>query len=105
MGISGKVIAVRQPSFYGKLRKPQDIDVRSREHLTPAEVESLIKAAKEAGRHGHRDATLILVAYRHGLRVSEAVALRWNQVELDQGRPHVHPAQRRHTVHAPAERP
>jgi hypothetical protein len=56
MGISGKVIAVRQPSFYGKLRKPRNIDVRSSEHLTPAEVESLIKAAKETGRYGHRDA-------------------------------------------------
>ena len=41
-----------------------------REYLTPKEVEKLIKAAKD-GRWGHRDATLVLVAFRHGLRASE----------------------------------
>ena len=64
-------------------------DVRSREHLTPDEVERLIAAAKSVGRHGHRDATLILTAYRHGLRVSELVALRWDMVDLKQGLLHV----------------
>lgn len=44
-----------------------------------------MQAAKTEGRHGHRDATLILLMYRHGLRVSEAIALRWNQVDLQQG--------------------
>ena len=44
-----------------------------------------IKSAKTLGRHGHRDATLILLAYRHGLRVSELVALRWDAVDLKQG--------------------
>ena len=42
--------------------------LRSREHLTEAEVERLMKAAGK-NRWGHRDATMILVAYRHGLRV------------------------------------
>ena len=64
-------------------------EVRSREHLTPDEIERLIGAAKSLGRHGHRDATLILVAYRHGLRVSELVALRWDVVDLKQGLLHV----------------
>ena len=64
-------------------------DVRSREHLTPGEVERLIHAAKSVGRHGHRDATLMLMAYRHGLRVSELVALRWDMVDLKQGLLHV----------------
>jgi integrase len=59
-------------------RKPKNHDVRSREHLTPDEVESLMQAAKQEGRNGHRDATLILMMYRHGLRVSEAISLRWN---------------------------
>lgn len=63
--------------------------VRSREYLTPGEVEQLIAAAKSVGRHGHRDATLILTAYRHGLRVSELVALRWDQLDLRQGLLHV----------------
>ena len=48
---------------------------RSREYLTDREVERLIEAAKQ-NRSGHRDATAILVAYRHGLRASELVALR-----------------------------
>ncbi len=62
---------------------------RSREHLTATEVDALIEAAKGIGRHGHRDAVLILLAYRHGLRVSELVALRWDQVDLKQGILHV----------------
>jgi type 1 fimbriae regulatory protein FimB/type 1 fimbriae regulatory protein FimE len=46
-------------------------------------------AAKKTGRHGHRDATLILIGYRHALRVSELVSLRWDQVDLGQGLLHV----------------
>lgn len=45
----------------------------------------MLKAAKTVGRHGNRDATLILIAYRHGLRVSELVALRWEQVDFNGG--------------------
>jgi site-specific recombinase XerD len=55
-------------------RKPKNQEVRSREHLTPAEAELLMQAAKQEDRHGHRDATLILLMYRHGLRVSETIA-------------------------------
>lgn len=55
---------------------------RVREHLTPAEIDKLILAARQVGRHGLRDATMILIAYRHGLRVSELVSLRWSHVEL-----------------------
>jgi type 1 fimbriae regulatory protein FimB/type 1 fimbriae regulatory protein FimE len=62
---------------------------RSREHLTEPEVESLIKTAGGLGRHGHRDATMVLVAFRHGLRVGELVDLRWDQVDLDAGNLHV----------------
>jgi type 1 fimbriae regulatory protein FimE len=40
-------------------------------------------------RSGHRDATAILVAYRHGLRASELVALRWDDIDLATGRSHV----------------
>ncbi len=55
----------------GKVPPPRrkNSEVRSREHLTPDEVERLITSAKSLGRHGHRDATLILMDYRHGLRV------------------------------------
>jgi type 1 fimbriae regulatory protein FimB/type 1 fimbriae regulatory protein FimE len=75
-------------------------DLRTREYLTEAEVERLMKAAT-GNRHGHRDATMILVAYRHGLRVSELVDLRWDQVDfrtatlhvrrVKQGTPSTHP--------------
>ena len=51
------------------------VDRRSREYLTEREVERLIEAAKQ-NRSGHRDATAILVAFRHGLRASELVVLR-----------------------------
>jgi len=60
-------------------------DKRSREHLFPTEVKAMIAAAKKVGRHGLRDSTLILMAYRHGLRVSELVALRWEQIDFTAG--------------------
>ena len=62
--------------------------LRTREYLTEAEVERLMAAARK-NRWGHRDATMILVAYRHGLRVSELVDLRWDQIELASGSLHV----------------
>jgi integrase len=76
----------------GKVAPPRRVgnrERRTREHLTPQEVEKLIMAARRVGRYGHRDAALILIAFRHGLRVSELVALRWDQVDLEQGLLHV----------------
>jgi len=70
-------------------RKPKNRDRRSREHLTPSEVELLRKAASKLGRHGDRDAAMILLAYRHGFRVGELVELRWDQVDLEMGILHV----------------
>jgi len=60
-------------------------ELRTREYLTPDEVAALRKGAGSIGRHGHRDATLILVGYRHGLRASELTALRWDQIDLEAG--------------------
>ena len=48
--------------------------------------------ARRHSRHGHRDATMVLVAYRHGLRASEICDLQWHQIELAEGRMHVHRA-------------
>jgi Phage integrase family len=62
------------------LRRPNSV-LRSREHLVETEVDKLIDAAK-ANRHGYRDATMILVAYRHGLRASEICDLLWEQIDF-----------------------
>jgi len=50
--------------------------LRTREHLTEAEVERRLIAAAKRNRYGHRDGTMVLVAYRHGLRAAELVDLR-----------------------------
>ena len=61
-----------------------------RRYLTEREVERLMDCARKQGRYGHRDATMILVAYRHGMRASEVCDLQWQQIELPEGRLHVH---------------
>ena len=70
------------------LRRP-NVELRSREHLTETEVGKLIEAAK-SNRHGHRDATMVLVAYRHGLRASEICDLRWDEIDFASATLHVH---------------
>ena len=70
-------------------RRPPNLELRTREYLSESEIELLMSAARKTGRHGHRDATLILLGYRHGLRVSELVSLRWEQIDLKQGHLHV----------------
>jgi type 1 fimbriae regulatory protein FimB/type 1 fimbriae regulatory protein FimE len=61
--------------------RPTNTALRSREYLTAKEVDTLIKAAGK-GRYGQRDATMILIAYRHGLRAVEICDLEWSQVEF-----------------------
>ena len=68
-------------------RKP-NAEYRSREHLAEREVERLIEAMK-GNRWGHRDATMVLIAFRHGLRASELVDLRWEQIDLEHALLHV----------------
>jgi integrase len=90
--------SIEKPSVGG--RRPNR-ELRSREYLTSDEVEKLMKAAKR-GRYSHRDATLVLIAFRHGLRASEICDLEWSQVEFSRtpalhvrrvknGSPSVHP--------------
>ena len=82
----------RRPNIQnGRVPPPRkkNADVRPREYLLPDEINRVLAAAKTLGRHGHRDHTLILLAYRHGLRVSELIALRWDMVDLKQGLLHV----------------
>jgi integrase len=86
----------RQLTFY-----PDEIEIQEahskhrnltvkRRYLTEREIERLMDYARKYGRYGHRDATMILVAYRHGLRASEVCDLQWQQIELSEGRLHVH---------------
>jgi integrase len=82
--------------------RAKNADLRTREHLTPDEVGELIEAAK-SNRYGHRDATMILLTYRHGLRAAEVADLRWDQVDFNgavlhvrrvkNGTPSTHPIQ------------
>jgi integrase len=69
-------------------RRLPNAQLRTREYLTPEEVEKLMDAAK-GNRYGHRDATMVLIAYRHGLRVSELVDLRWEQIDWTAATLHV----------------
>jgi len=84
-------------------RRVPNAELRTREYLDESEVERLIKAAK-VNRQGQRDATMILIAFRHGLRAAELVDLRWDQIDLGRnaclhvrrvknGMPSVHPLQ------------
>jgi len=79
----------KKKKMIGPPAKISNLEKRSREYLTVGEVKELIDSAKELGRHGSRDALLILITYRHALRVSEATDLKWDQIDLNRGRMHV----------------
>src|ERR1700741_1995318 len=74
-----------------KKRTPSIVNLTvKRRYLTQREIDRLMDCARKHGRYGYRDATMILVAYRHGLRASEVCDLQWQQIELSEGRLHVH---------------
>lgn len=81
----------QQPAERQNVKREKATDVvdaherEERDFLTPAEMELLLKAAKE-GRYGQRDYAMLLLAYRHGLRVSELVALTKRDISLTEGR-------------------
>jgi integrase len=62
--------------------KQKNSEQRKREYLTDFEIERLIKAATQHGRHGLPDDTIVLIIFRHWLRASELAALRWEQIDL-----------------------
>ena len=85
-------IKTNQNTENGKVAPParkKNKELRPREYLKGSEIELLMKAAKKTGRHGHRDSTLILIAYHHALRVSELIALRWDSIDFESGSLHV----------------
>src|SRR5437588_9622749 len=69
------------------VRRPND-QLRTREHLTADEVERLIDAAS-SNRQGQRDALMVLLAFRHGLRAAEVCDLRWEQIDFSSATLHV----------------
>jgi integrase len=76
------------PAKPRRAKRPKNADVRTREYLTQAEVEAMLKAVGK-NRNAHRDATLILVASRHGFRVSELIDLRWEQIDFNRAEMHI----------------
>jgi site-specific recombinase XerD len=80
-----------QPLFSAKCppTKPANVTRRSREYLTAEEVDMLMRAARRPGHYGQRNATLILLMYRHGLRVAEVIRLQWAMLDLKAALLHV----------------
>jgi integrase len=85
------VVRLRAP----KAEKPtvrggrgKNAEYRQREYLTEGEIDSLLASAGES-RNPVRDRLLILLAYRHALRVSELVGLRWHEIDLDTAAVHI----------------
>src|SRR5437762_10445724 len=102
MGTVGDSTTMKKLNKIGKRRKGSSIvlgtvpprrvanaEVRPREYLTPKEIDRLIEAARKRSRYGLRDATMMFVAYRHGLRASEVCSVRWDQIDFAHGLFHV----------------
>jgi integrase len=89
----GNVVAIRKAPATVKrtvpARRAKNSKLRTREHLSEAEVEKLIAAARKRGRNSARDAAMILMAFRHGLRAGELCGLQWTQVDFQHQRLHV----------------
>jgi integrase len=89
----GNIVAIRKaPATANPTvlpRRPKNSALRTREHLSEAEVEKLISAARKRGRYGARDAAMILMAFRHGLRAGELCGLQWSQIDFAHQRLHV----------------
>lgn len=94
MGQVVEIATRRKRARTNKLRnvppgRRKNADLRTREYLTPDEVSALVAHAGKVGRHRTRDRALILALYRHGLRVSELIDLKWTQVDFKQAEMHV----------------
>src|ERR671936_1618438 len=76
-----------------------------RDYLRPDEVDAMVQAARKSGRHRVRDAAIILMLFRHGLRTAELVALRWQQVDLKAGYLDVHRVKHGHHAKHPLRGP
>ncbi len=81
------VLKIKQPN-----RTKTNKELRSREYLTEEEMTLMKKAIKKQSRNPNRDEALILIMFRHALRVSEASNLKWDQIDLKAGKMHIHRA-------------
>src|SRR5215470_3657835 len=103
----------RQRSFSAKLQpasrpgppRKKKLDPTRRDYLRPDEVEAMVQAARKSGRHRVRDAAIILMMFRHGLRTAELAALRWQQVDLKAGYLDVHRVKQGHDTKHPLRGP
>jgi integrase len=98
---SAKLQLVRRPTPPLKQKRSPAV----RDYLRPDEVEAMVQAARKSGRHPVRDAAIILMMFRHGLRTAELIALRWHQVDLKAGYLDVHRAKRGHHAKHPLRGP
>src|SRR5205814_4072977 len=85
--------------------RKQRHDPSVRDYLRPDEVDAMVQAARKSGRHRVRDAAIILMMFRHGLRTAELVALRWQQVDLKLGYLDVHRVKQGHDSKHPLRGP
>ena len=84
---------------------PKQVSQGERKYLHSSEVNALIHAAKKVGRHRIRDAALILLMFRHGLRTAELVTLKWTQIDLVEGYIEIHRAKHGHDSIHPLRSP
>ena len=83
----------------------QKRDASVRDYLRPDEVDAMVQAVRKSGRHRVRDAAIVLMMFRHGLRTAELVALRWQQVDLKAGYLDVHRVKQGHDSKHPLRGP
>jgi integrase len=76
------------PAIVNRTVRRPNVELRTREHLTTGEVEKLIDGAS-SNRQGYRDALMVLLAFRHGLRAAEVCDLRWEQIDFATATLHV----------------
>ncbi len=92
-------------SLFSPSPPPKRPSQRDREYLQPHEVESMIQAARKVGRHRVRDAGIILLMFRHGLRTAELIALKWSQIDLKGGYIQIHRVKHGHDSIHPLRSP
>jgi type 1 fimbriae regulatory protein FimE len=80
-----RLVQTEKSAKFAPPRRKRNSETRSREYLTLAEVRKVRDAARSLGRNGHRDGLLVLMLFRHGLRVAEVVSLTWDEIHFDDG--------------------